>query len=62
MIIVSRQLGDYLPGGKFNIDSSPNFEKLKETSVNVSTTNIVSERDFGLGVKNQMQIPSLWKE
>jgi hypothetical protein len=46
MIIVSRQLGDYLPGGKFNIDSSPNFEKLKETSVNVSTTNIVSERDF----------------
>jgi hypothetical protein len=46
MIIVSRQLGDYFPGGKFNIDSSPNFEKLKETSVNVSTTNIVSERDF----------------
>ena len=46
MIIVSRQLRDYLPDGKFNIDSSPNFEKLKETSVNVSTTNIVSERDF----------------
>ena len=46
MIIVSRQLGDYFPGGKFNIDIAPNFEKLKETSVNVSTTKIVSERDF----------------
>jgi len=32
--------------GKFNIDIAPNFEKLKETSVNVSTTNIVVERDF----------------
>ena len=46
MIIVSRQLGDYFPDGKFNIDIAPNVEKLKETSVNVSTTNIVSERDF----------------
>ncbi|CAC5387839.1 unnamed protein product [Mytilus coruscus] len=46
MIVVSRQLVDYLPGGKFSIDSSPNFEKLKENSITVSPTNIDSERDF----------------
>ncbi|CAG2222466.1 unnamed protein product [Mytilus edulis] len=34
------------PGGKFSVDSAENFENLKNISRNVSTTNIISERDF----------------
>ncbi|CAC5406236.1 unnamed protein product [Mytilus coruscus] len=46
LIIIKRQLGDNLPGGKFSVDSAQNFEQLKNISRNVSTTNIISERDF----------------
>lgn len=46
LIIVHRQLGDNLPGGKFSIECVDNFEMLKQDSATVSTTNIVSERDF----------------
>ncbi|CAG2222461.1 unnamed protein product [Mytilus edulis] len=46
LIIIKRQLGDNLPGGKFSVDSAENFENLKNISKNVSSTNIISERDF----------------
>jgi E1A/CREB-binding protein len=45
LIIIHRQLGDYLPGGKFHQDSA-NFSELKKQSSCVASTNIVSERDF----------------
>ncbi|VDI62003.1 Hypothetical predicted protein [Mytilus galloprovincialis] len=46
LIIIKLQLGDNLPGGKFSVDRAENFENLKNISRNVSTTNIISERDF----------------
>ncbi|CAC5409987.1 unnamed protein product [Mytilus coruscus] len=46
LIIIKRQLDDNLPGGKFSVDSAQNFEQLKNISRNVSTTNIISERDL----------------
>ena len=46
LIIVNRQLCDYLPGGKFSIDKNRDFESLRNISVNVCPTNMVSERDF----------------
>ncbi|CAG2253618.1 unnamed protein product [Mytilus edulis] len=39
-------IGDCFPGGKFSVDSAENFENLKNISRNVSTTKIISERDF----------------
>ena len=46
LIIIKRQLGDNLPGGKYNIDTAENFKELRQSSSTVANTNIISERDF----------------
>ena len=46
LIIIHRQLGDNLPGGKFSKEGAENYDELKQQSMKVSNTNIISERDF----------------
>ena len=47
LIIIERQLSEYLPGGKLNEHTEGVYgEQLRTESVTVSATNIVSERDF----------------
>ena len=47
LIIIERQLSEYLPGGKLNEHTEGVYgEQLRTESVTLSATNIVSERDF----------------
>lgn len=46
LIIIERQLSDCLPGGIFNENTDGVNKDLRSESKTVSTTNIVSERDF----------------